>query len=395
MNPFTLDPMGTTAFGEGGIAGLAQHVRAHGSRAFVVSDAGVSGAGVLDKVTEALTGADIEWTYFVDVDPNPTDANVAAGVAALQEFGADGAVMLLVGGGSVMDCGKYIAMAAPSGIDDLSLAFSPDLNPEDKIDFSTLAPAARASAPCVPTIAVPTTSGTASETNGGGLITRRTDHRKLTFSHPDVKPRAVVLDPLLTVGLPAGATAACGMDVLTHSIEAFTSTASNPYSDGLALHAIRLTGEWLPQAVADGSNVEARSAMQVASHLAGRAFSSGPLLGLVHATGHPISGTYGVAHGQTLATMLPHVMRFNLEAVADRYADVGLALGVARDAQAAIEAVEKLSATVGTDRRLSDLGAKAADVDALTTDALRDMIILSTPRYPSREDVRALYELAM
>ena len=135
--------------------------------------------------------------------------------------------------------------------------------------------------------------------------------------------------------------------------------------------------------------------MQIASHLAGRAFSSGPLLGLVHATGHPVSGTYGVAHGQTLATMLPHVMRFNLGAVADRYADVGVALGVAHDAHAAVEAVEKLPATVGADRRLSDLGATPADIDALTTGALRDMIILNTPRYPSREEVRGLYELAM
>nr|MDJ0786436.1 iron-containing alcohol dehydrogenase [Myxococcota bacterium] len=190
MSTFTLEPMGTTTAGEGSIAGLAQIVRAHGSRAFVVSDAGVSQAGVLDTVTEALTAESVEWTSFVDVDPNPTDANVAAGVAALQGFGLEGVVILLVGGGSVMDCGKYIAMAAPSGIDDLALAFSPELDAGDRIDFATLAPAAQASAPCIPTVAVPTTSGTASETNGGGLITRSADHRKLTFTHPDVKPRA-------------------------------------------------------------------------------------------------------------------------------------------------------------------------------------------------------------
>ena len=395
MDTFTLDPMGKTAFGEGSISALAQHVRDHGRRAFVVSDAGVQSAGVLEPVTAALSRADLEWIAFVGVDPNPTDANVAAGVAALRDFGLDGVVMVLVGGGSVMDCGKYIAMAAPSGVDDIGLAFSPELDATGRIDFSTLAPPVRVSAPCLPTIAVPTTSGTASETNGGGLITRSADHRKLTFSHPDVQPRAVVLDPLLTVGLPPGATAACGMDVLTHAIEAFTSTASNPYADGLALHAIRLAAQWLPRAVAEGSDIEARASMQIASHLAGRAFSSGPLLGLVHATGHPISGTFGVAHGQTLATMLPHVMRFNLEVVADRYADVGRALGADRDAEAAIDAIEKISATVGTDRSLGDLGAKPSDLESLTTDALRDMIILSTPRYPVREEVQNLYELAM
>ena len=395
MNTSTLDPMGTTAVGENSIGNLAQHVQAHGTRAFFISDAGVQGAGVLDTVTQALTAHDVEWAAFTEVDPNPTDANVAAGVAALKSFGIEDTVMVLVGGGSVMDCGKYIAMAAPSGINDVSLAFSPDLDDADKIDFSTLSPAARATEPCVPTIAVPTTSGTASETNGGGLITRTEDHRKLTFAHPDVQPRAIILDPTLTVGLPAGATAACGMDVLTHSIEAYTSTSANPYSDGLALHAIRLTGKWLPTAVSDGGNIEARAAMQVASHLAGRAFSSGPLLGLVHATGHPISGTFGIAHGQTLATMLPHVMRFNLDVSNERYGDVGLALGVTSNALDAIEAVESLSATVGTDRTLTDLGATKNDIEHLTTDALRDLIILNTPRYPNRADVRGLYELAL
>lgn len=395
MNTFTLDPMGTTAVGENSIGNLAQHVQAHGTRAFFISDAGVQGAGVLDTVTQALTAHDVEWAAFTEVDPNPTDANVAAGVAALKSFGIEDTVMVLVGGGSVMDCGKYIAMAAPSGINDVSLAFSPDLDDADKIDFSTLSPAARATETCVPTIAVPTTSGTASETNGGGLITRTEDHRKLTFAHPDVQPRSIILDPTLTVGLPPGATAACGMDVLTHAIEAYTSTSANPYSDGLALHAIRLTGKWLPTAVSDGGNIEARAAMQVASHLAGRAFSSGPLLGLVHATGHPISGTFGIAHGQTLATMLPHVMRFNLDVSNERYGDVGLALGVTSNALDAIEAVESLSATVGTDRTLTDLGATKNDIEHLTTDALRDLIILNTPRYPNRADVRGLYELAL
>lgn len=395
MNPFTLDPMPSTTVGAGSISGLADLVKAHGQRAFVITDPGVRAAGVVDGATDSLTAAGIKWALFDEVDPNPTDGNVAAGVAALADLGIEGTVMVLVGGGSVMDCGKYIAMAAPSGISDLTLAFSPDLGDDDRIDFATLAPPARATAPCVPTIAVPTTSGTASETNGGGLITRTADHRKLTFSHNDVRPRAVVLDPLLTVGLPPGPTAACGMDVLTHAIEAHTSNSANPYADALALHAIHLTARWLPAALADGTDVEARTGMQIASHLAGRAFSAGPFLGLVHATGHPVSATFGIAHGQTLATMLPHVMRFNLDVVAERYAAIGQAMGVERDPVAAIEAVEALSATVGTDRTLTDLGASHDDLDGLATDALRDLIILNTARHPSRAEVIKLYELAM
>ena len=189
MNSFTLDPMGITVVGENAIGNLAQHVQAHGSRAFLVSDAGIQAAGVLETVTDVLTTHNIEWVAFTGVEPNPTDKNVEAGVEELTEFGIEGTVIVLVGGGSVMDCGKYIAMAAPSKINDLSLAFSPELDDADQIDFSTLAPASLVTEPCVPTIAVPTTSGTASETNGGGLITRTEDHRKLTFTHPDVQPR--------------------------------------------------------------------------------------------------------------------------------------------------------------------------------------------------------------
>ena len=395
MTSFTIDPMPATIVGNGAVSGLAEHVRANGGRAFVVSDSGLRDAGVLATATEVLTADGVEWATFDGVSPNPTDTDVAAGVAALGDFGTAGTVIVLVGGGSVMDCGKYLAAAAPSGIDDAGLAFAPELDPSDRIDFATLAPAAQATAPCLPTVAVPTTSGTASETNGGGLITRTVDHRKLTFSHPDVRPRVVILDPLLTVGLPPMATAACGMDVLTHAVEAYTSIKSNPFADAQALQAIRMTAQWLPTAVADGDNVEARAGMQIASHLAGRAFSSGPLLGLVHATGHPVSAVFGAAHGQTLATMIGHVMRFNRNEVADRYADIGVALGVGADPDAAIEAVEKLSAAVGTDRRLGELGVGADDVETLTTDALRDLIILNTPRYPTRDDVRELYHLAL
>jgi alcohol dehydrogenase len=343
----------------------------------------------------------MKWQVFDQVSPNPTDTNVTAGVAAINKFGLDGTVVVLIGGGSVMDCGKYIALAAPNGVDTLGLAFAPDLDANDRIDFSTLAPKASASKPGLPTIAIPTTSGTASETNGGGLVTdtqtNPANHRKLTFSNPSVRPRTILLDPTLTVGMPSKGTAACGMDVLTHAIEAYTSLQSNPYADGLALHAIRLVAKYLPTAVTNGTDLEARAQMQLASHLAGRAFSSGPLLGLVHATGHPISGQLHQAHGQTLATMLPHVMRFNRDAagIAERYANVGQALGSELDPEAAIAAVEKLSKTVGTNRKLSELGATSDNIAALTQDALRDLIILNTPRYPTRGEVHELYAKAL
>ena len=396
---FNLAVMSETVSGPGVAASLPQHVLKRGKKAFIVTDQGVRGAGIVAPIVDVLEKASVQTHVFDQVSPNPTDVNVAAGVAALHRFGVDGTVVVFIGGGSVMDCGKYIALAAPNGVDNLNLAFAPNLDANDRIDFGTLAPKAQASQPGLPTIAIPTTSGTASETNGGGLITDTLTnpkvHRKLTFSNPTVAPTVILLDPTLTVGMPARGTAACGMDVLTHAIECYTSANSNPYADALALHAIRLTGQWLPKVVADGTDLEARAQMQIASHLAGRAFSSGPLLGLVHATGHPISGQLHQAHGQTLATMLPHVMRFNRDVVARRYADIGEALGSEFDPEAGIAAVEKLSATVGTNKRLRELGASNDNINDLTQDALRDLIILNTPKYPTRGDIHELYARAL
>ena len=396
---FSLTASTETVSGPGVAASLPQHVLKRGKKAFIVTDQGVRGAGIVAPIVDVLEKASVQTHVFDQVSPNPTDVNVAAGVAALNRFGLEGTVVVFIGGGSVMDCGKYIALAAPNGVDNLNLAFAPNLDANDRIDFGTLAPKAQASKPGLPTIAIPTTSGTASETNGGGLITDTLSnpkvHRKLTFSNPTVAPAVILLDPTLTVGMPARGTAACGMDVLTHAIECYTSANSNPYADALALHAIRLTGQWLPKVVADGTDLEARAQMQIASHLAGRAFSSGPLLGLVHATGHPISGQLHQAHGQTLATMLPHVMRFNRDVVARRYADIGEALGSEHDPEAGIAAVEKLSATVGTNKRLRELGATSDNINDLTQDALRDLIILNTPKYPTRGDVHELYARAL
>lgn len=392
--PIALAPMPDTLLQAGASASLAARIGVLGrQRAFVVTDRGVVGAGIIEPILAALAEAGIEHRLFAEVHPNPTDRNVDAGLVALREFGE--AVIVLIGGGSVMDCGKYLALAGPNEGGGTDFAFAPGLADDDTIDFATLAPQRRPDHDPYPTIAIPTTAGTASETNGGGLITDTATDRKLTFTHEGLVPRAILLDPALTVGLPPVPTATCGMDALTHAIEALTSVNNNPLSDGLALQAIRMVGEWLPRVLAEPTDLEARSQMLLGSHLAGRAFSLGPLLGLVHATGHPISAMFHQPHGQTLATMLPHVMRFNRDVVADRYALVGQALGAVADPDAAIVAVEELSATAGTDRTLADLGATAEHVPALVDQALSDLIILTTPRYPTRAEVTGLYETAL
>jgi len=397
----TLTPMPETILELGSSVQLADKVRQLGStRAFLVVDPGVAAAGLTSAIEASLDAAGIEWSSFSGVDPNPTDANVDAGLDALRAFGSG--VVVLIGGGSAMDCGKYLAIAGPNEGGGVEYAFCPQLDGNDQIDFATLMPPRLPTVDPYPTIAIPTTAGTASETNGGGLITDTTADRKLTFSHDGARPRVVLLDAQLTVGLPAGSTAACGMDVLTHAIEALTSTNDNPLSDGLALQAIRMVHTWLPRVLEEPANIEGRSQMLLASHLAGRAFSQGPLLGLVHAMGHPVSAVLHQPHGQTLATMLPHVMAFNLPVVADRYALVAQALGVAdpagtaeHNASAALAVVSALSSTVGTDRTLAELGATSDDLPRFVDQALADLIILTTPRYPTRAEVRGLYEAAL
>jgi alcohol dehydrogenase class IV len=391
--PIELAPYSATSCMPGISAELGARVQPLGRRAFIVADPGVVAAGLVGPLEQSLADAGVEFEVFSGVEPNPTDANVAEGVEALRAFGD--AVVVLVGGGSAMDCGKAIAMTAPNDGTVLDYAFAPTLDENDAIDLASLLGATVPENEPHATVAVPTTSGTASETNGGGLITDTADDRKLTFNHDGVKPQSVLLDPALTVGLPPVPTATCGMDALTHSIEALTSTQHNPYADGLALQAVRTVGAWLPRVMDEPTDLEGRTQMMLAAHLAGRAFSAGPLLGLVHASGHPLSAVLHQAHGQTLASMLPHVMRFNLEVVADRYALVGQALGVEADAEAAIAAVQALSATVGTDKTLSELGATSDHVPTLTEQALTDLMIMNTPRYPTRAEVTELYHAAL
>ncbi len=386
---FTVDHHPQIVFGAGVATSLADHVRGLGQeRAFLVADPTVVEVGLVGPISAALDAAGIDHVLFTDVDPNPTDLNVNAGVDALGSFGE--AAVVLIGGGSAMDCGKYVSLATANGGRGTDFAFHVGLD-GDAIDFSTLAPSQVAERNGYPTIAIPTTSGTASETNGGGLITDTTAGRKLTFSHPSLRPRTVLLDPTLTLGLPPVPTATCGMDALTHSIECLTSTGATPYADGLALQAITLIGRWLPRAYDEPSDLEARAQVQWASHLAGLAFSSGPLLGLVHAMGHPISARLHQAHGQTLATLLPTVMEFNAEVCAERYGWVGTALGTDATPTAAIDAVQALSERVGTARSLGDLGGTAEIVPVLAEDALADLMILTTPRPAGRSDIEELY----
>ncbi|MGP1675151.1 MAG: iron-containing alcohol dehydrogenase, partial [Candidatus Limnocylindrales bacterium] len=240
-------------FEVGAIERLPELVAAAGrSRVFVVTDPGVVASGVIDRVTGVLDAAGVTVGVYAEVEPNPGTTSVLRGSAALTTFGVADTAIVPVGGGSSMDSAKAIAFHAVNGGEVLALGYHRD-------DVT----------PGGPLIAVPTTAGTGAETNTYGVITDEAAGRKDYVGHPSLRPVATILDPSLTVGLPPAATAATGVDAMTHSLESLLSANPNPFAEAMALGVIRTVGEWLPRAVADGTDIEARSQMLMVSHLAG------------------------------------------------------------------------------------------------------------------------------
>jgi len=371
-------------FGVGSIGGLPEIVAtARGSRVFVVTDPGVRRAGVIDPIMELLAGAGLATGLFADVEPNPAAATVERGAAVLRDFGFDGTVVVAVGGGSSMDAAKAIDLRAVNDRPLWELEYDgPDL------------------APGLPIIAVPTTAGTGAEAHSFAVITNEARGRKEYIGHPSLLPVTTILDPGLTVGLPPAVTAATGIDAMTHSLESLLSANPNPFAEAMALGVIRTVGTWLRQAVADGSDLEARSQMLMASHLAGVGQASGTGVGLVHALWHSIGSRGKVAHGTALAAVLPEVLRFYLGTRDRELALVGIALGVASGAEsestaaaAAVGAIDQLLRDVGQRPTLRHLGlADDTTVDQLVTDTLDDAAIRNSPRLPTTREARAILE---
>nr|MBA3234777.1 iron-containing alcohol dehydrogenase [Chloroflexota bacterium] len=299
-------------FGVGGIGRLPEVIAAAGGvRAFIVTDPGVRLSGVIDRVMGVLDDAGVEVGCFDEVEPNPGARTVERAAAALRDFGVESTVIVPVGGGSSMDTAKALDLRA------MNEAFVLDLGYDDP-----------GLVPGRPIVAVPTTAGTGAETNSFAVITDETAGRKGYVGHPSLLPVATILDPELTLGLPPAATAATGIDALTHSLESLLSANPNPFAESTALGVIRTVGEWLPRAVADGSDLEARSQMLMASHLSGIGQASGTGVGLVHALGHAIGTRGRLAHGLALAAVMPEVLSFYADEPGLRDRELALA-GVA------------------------------------------------------------------
>ncbi|MCH1549711.1 MAG: iron-containing alcohol dehydrogenase [Pseudomonadales bacterium] len=373
---FIARPLPTIAFSRGASQLLNNHIQSLGrSAALIVTDKNLAASGVLEPVLDALRAANLRVEVFDGVEPNPTDLNVEAGAEKLRALGD--ACVVPIGGGSSMDCGKSIALLAANGgtVEDLQASEPADAQ--------------------APIIAVPTTAGTGSETNNACVITNTRLGRKTYVIHPSITPAFAVLDPDLTVGLPTYPTATCGFDVLTHAVEAFVSIGANAYSDAIALEAVSKVAENLRRVVADGNDIEARSQMLLGSAMAAMAFNvSG--LGSVHGTGHALSARLNAAHGQTLATMMPHIMEYNMPQRSEKYAQVARLLAPSGPATGAgaIDAVLQLRSDIGIERSIKALGADDDLLAVLIEDAVADPVNFTNPRPVDAQALEKLYQAA-
>jgi alcohol dehydrogenase len=384
---FVLRPTPAAHFGAGTAGELPAAVRGTGcSAAVIVTDPVLAGTPVVARVRDALAAEGMTTRLFAEVRPNPSTDDVAAGADVVAELVAEAgrAAVVAVGGGSPIDAAKGIALAAVNQQRGRDLDY--------RNDFAC---------PALPIVAVPTTAGTGAETNAFGVVTDPATRRKFYLGHASSLPAAVILDPDLTAGLPPGATAATGMDALTHALESCLSRRANPWSDGIALQVVRMIAAHLPRAVADGGDREARSQMLLAAHLAGIGMA-GTGLGICHAIGHALGGRFDIAHGVALTMVLPEVLRFNLPVCEERLAALAFAFGAGDPARsagwnaaAAIDAVTALCDRVGMTHRMPDFGITAGELDLIVADALDDEVLANTPRQPTGADIRAILASAL
>jgi len=377
----------TIWFGAGKISMLARACKTLGiTKPLFVTDPGLAG---LEMVTAALAAAEadgLQTTLFSDIKPNPVSANISAGMAALRAADCDGVIAF--GGGSSLDVGKTIALAAAQSEDGISLwEFE-----EGRKDWQ------RAEPP-LPIVAIPTTAGTGSETGRSTVVLNEATHHKVILTHPGMMPGIVIADPELTLGLPAHITAATGMDALAHCLEAYCSPFDNPLCDGVALEGMRLVHENLTIAVDDGSNLAARSNMLAAAAMGSTAFQKG--LGAIHAMSHPIGALYDSHHGLTNAVVMPYVLKRNRAAIETGLARVSNYLGLARhgeDAAAGFDAflnwTLELRAQFDMPHTLAELGVEPNRFDELAEMAAADPTALANPVALDAAGFRQLFETA-
>ena len=369
--------------GAGCMERAAKRVGAMGHRkALIVTDAMLNKVGIVQQVIMALEKYGIATEVYDGVQPNPSKANVNEGLLKLRQQNCDFVISL--GGGSPHDCAKAIALLSTNG---------GSIEDYEGIEKSTKN--------SLPLVAINTTAGTASEMTRFCIITNEETKVKMAIVDPHVTPAISVNDPELMLGMPTSLTAATGMDALTHAIEAYVSTNVNPMTDAVASKAIKMIIEYLPRAVEDGSDLEARDQMACAQFMAGVAFNNAGL-GYVHAMAHQLGGMYGLPHGVCNAVLLPHVMAFNMKARPKRMEDVARYLGTSvgglsheESAVKGIKRICKLLTEIGMPTTLTELGVKAEDIPAMAANAMKDACALTNPCRGTQADIERIFHNAL
>ncbi|MDA3888632.1 MAG: iron-containing alcohol dehydrogenase [Allgaiera sp.] len=367
-------------FGPGRIAELAEHCKSAGiKRPLLVTDRALAALPITAQALDILDAGGLGRAVFAEVDANPTEANMEAGLKVYRAGGHDGVVCF--GGGSALDLGKMIALMVDQPVSVWEL--------EDVGDWWT-----RANSDTVaPIIAVPTTAGTGSEVGRAGVLTNTETHRKKIIFHPKLLPVVTICDPELTVGMPKFITAGTGMDALAHCLEAYCSPHYHPMSQGIALEGMRLVLENLPRAYAVPDDLIARAHMMSAAAMGAVAFQKG--LGAIHALSHPIGAVYNTHHGTTNAVVMPMVLDFNRPAIEERITRAAAYLGLSGGFDGFRAKVMELRAELGIPENLTALGVTPDRLDELTEMALEDPSCGGNPIEMTAANTRALFKACL
>ena len=363
-------------FGAGRISELGDACAAAGiSRPLLVTDRGLAGLPITGRAREIMAAAGLGDALFADVDPNPNEINLAAGVAAYQAGGHDGVIAF--GGGSGLDLGKMVAFMAGQT--------RPVWDFEDIGDWWT-----RADADAIaPIIAVPTTAGTGSEVGRASVITNSQTHVKKIIFHPKVLPSIVIADPELAVGMPKFITAGTGLDAFAHCVEAYSSPHYHPMSQGIALEGMRLVTTYLPRAYAAPDDLEARAHMMSAATMGATAFQKG--LGAIHAMSHPVGAVFNTHHGTTNAVCMPAVLAFNADAIRGRFDHAAAYLRIDGGFDGFCEFVQQFNDSFAIPRTLTEMGVSADRLDDLVAMALEDPSCGGNPVELTADSLRELF----
>lgn len=372
---------GTSYFGQGAIQEIVNEIKnRHFKKVLVTSTPDLFEFKVATKVTDLLDAAGIAYDIYDNIKPNPTIENVTSGVAACKEVGAE--AIVAVGGGSAIDTSKAIA----------TIMTNPEFG-----DVRSLEGVAPTKHPCLPIIAVSTTSGTAAEVTINYVITDVEKNRKFVCVDPHDIPIVAIVDPDMSASMPTGLCASTGMDALVHAVEGYITKGAWELTDMLHLKAIEIIGRSLRSAVA--GDFGGREAMSLGQYIAGMGFSNVGL-GIVHSMAHPLSAVYDIPHGKACAMLLTAVLKFNAPATGEKYREIARVMGVPdvdgmdqeTYRQAAIDVIQKLADDVGIPKSLSEAGVKREDIPFLAESAFNDACTPGNPRDVSKEDIIGIYE---